>query len=328
MINLKAFFSSLAIFLFLSSDSNSREVNQDTEDNSNLHFGKIYTQDKKVESSTILSEQYPNNHRILEERADASSVNSIDPATLGPQTIRFSSPFLEKYAKGCALFCTTSDAILDDLEDFTHAAAACLIVLINSNSSISDNIVPLAIQIGLVAHAFSKFNNYVSQAVQARSKLAQESTKINVLQKIAIEKEKKNPTILRDITADEEAFLQSNYSTPFLQDFFKRLTIARIIMWDIFGVSSIIFRSAAYSLANWSIHTQENKSLFLTGSAICGVLGSFCELYVKKIKKNTETSEGKVIISEQYNGIMKRTQNIYASNITEEEKSDEENQAA
>ncbi|MBA4249894.1 MAG: hypothetical protein C0432_05270 [Candidatus Puniceispirillum sp.] len=343
------FFSSLILFQFLFCLSYGTGTVEDPDiefgTNRILNLDNIYTQEEKDNFPSHLIDSNHNRRAINTERsADSTSdvseselsqngtshsANSINSILLGKQTIGFSSNFLEAYTKKSALFWNICNAILDDLEAFGHVAATCLILFAKTETTISPStFITLSIQVGLIAHALSKLNNFAGKVVEARNKRVQECTKMNALQKIANEEAKTNPPALREATPEEIEFLQSNYSTPFLQGFFKRLTVARIVMWDIFGVSSILFQSAAYSLANWSTYDSDNRHLFLTSAAICGVLGNFCELYLKKIKKNTETSESDAIKSKKYNSIIRNTKNMYNQHLIQAQKDDEGNQMA
>lgn len=239
---------------------------------------------------------------------------SIDSLLLGKKAIGFSSAFLESYTKKSAFFWNICNAILDDIEGFTHAAATCLIIFTNADTKISSTaFITLSIQIGLIAHALNKLNSFAEKVVVARNSLALDCIRQQHLQKL--NKENQQATLhFREPTAEELTYIENpeNYSTPFLQGFYKHLTEARIVMWDFFGIASIIFQSAGYSLANWSTNDPEYRRFFLTGAAICGLLGNFCELYLKKIKKNTETAEEKALNSRKYNQIIQNTKNIYA----------------
>lgn len=255
-------------------------------------------------------------------QASLNHKESIDSIFLGKKNIGFSSKFLENYTKRSALFWNICNAILDDTEGFIHAAATCLIIFTCADTNLSStSFITLSLQIAIIANAINKLNNFAGKVIVARNSLALACIQRNNLQHMQ-DNLHHEPQNLRELSKEEEEFINdpANYSTPFLQGFYKRLTEARIVMWDIFGVSSIIFQSAGYSLANWSAYSSDNRRFLLTCAAISGLLGNFCELSLKKIKQNTESAEQTTLKSMKYNTIIKETVNTYAKRNIEESK--------
>lgn len=224
-------------------------------------------------------------------KSDVTSHGSIDSVLLGNQDITFSTPGLERYAKGSAIVWNFLYSWLKDLEYFAIASATGLATCANFfKSETQVKFVVYAIQLHIVASILLKLHAYSEKVVPVREKQALAYEKQNKLNRIK-EADCTSPILINGVDASKN---EEVFSTPCMAGYYGCVAVGINILWDQIGVLYIICDAFAGSILNYTqLLDDKERAKYVVVATLFGVAGAFFHSYAKHLEKKTKIIEKK-----------------------------------
>lgn len=227
---------------------------------------------------------------------ESDSGDTFASEFFGNKQVVFSTPFLERYARCSAVTWNILATGISDAEALLHAAGVAMIACSGAMpQNLQKDFAIYAVQIAIVAYGVSNLNSFSEKVVAVREAQAIEYERLN----------RENALNAAHILTEGHHFQPANttFTTPFLESYYTNCAVLRNITWDNLGFFTILLKSAAYSIANWSntAVTERSRSELLLIAMFVGFASIFCEYYVKYLSKNTPKMEQKALEARHIN---------------------------
>ncbi len=229
---------------------------------------------------------------------ESDSGDTFASEFFGNKEVVFATPFLERYARCSAVTWNILATGISDAEALLHAAGVAMIACSGAMPQhLQRDFAVYAVQIAIVAYGISNLNSFAEKVVEVREAQAIEYERLN----------RENALNVSQVLIGEHHLqaASTTFTTPFLERYYTTCAVLRNITWDNLGFFTILLKSAAYSIANWSntATTEKSRSDLLLVAMFVGFTSIFCEYYVKYLAKNTPKMEQKALEARHINRV-------------------------